>query len=105
MNKEEIFKNIIFDFKMGDNGNDFRDDLKKITKQAISLTEKEMKKEINKIISKFEKVLEEYHEPSSYYNNKTNKEYWKGAKRGWKDCVFYLEMELNSIEEVENKNE
>lgn len=37
------------------------------------------------------KIIKSYRRPSSYYdNNSRDKEYWKGAKQGWRDCIDYI---------------
>ena len=48
-----------------------------------------MKKEY---LEKLKKIIKSYRRPSNYYfNNTTNKEYWNGAKEGWRSCIDYID--------------
>lgn len=53
-----------------------------------------MKKEycVANFMEMIKKSIKSYRRPSGYYfNNSTNKEYWKGAKQGWRDCIDYID--------------
>ncbi len=48
--------------------------------------------EHKKYLERLKRIIKSYRRPSDYYfNNTTNKEYWNGAKQGWRSCIDYID--------------
>jgi len=67
----------------------------------------EKQKDIGKLqelfLKKIKTAIKSDRRPSGYYyNNRTNKEHWKGAKQGWKDCIDYI-VDLGELDEEFDK--